>query len=908
MIKRALFCPFFALLLFPMFFGCEGPVKETGLPRPNKSGQHNETGQYASYRDIPGITYDEIHAIEALKEQREFFVSAMGASTETFNNENGDIRGFTALFCQWLTGLFGIPFEPAIYEWGDLLAGLETRQVDFTGELTPTDERRKTYVMTSGMAERLVKTFRIEGSRPLAEIAEQRPLRCAFPQGAVIIDAVTELLQDQYEIVQVYDNESAYKLLKNGEADAFFSDSTAEAAFDVYGDVVAADFFPLIFSPVSLTTKNPALAPVISVVQKALEDGSIRYLAGLYKLGYQEYLRHKLFLRFSEEELAYIQNHPAVPFAAETSNYPVSFYNAHEKKWQGVAFDVLKEVEDLTGLRFELVNDRDAPWHILLSMLENGEAAMISELIRSDDREGRFLWANTSNMSDFYALISKSDYRSISLNEILYVKVGTIKDTAYAEVFNRWFPDHMSTIEYQNTDIAMDALERGEIEVVMANQSQLLMMTNYRELVGYKTNVVFTHTFESAFGFHIEQAVLCSIVDKALKMIDTKGISEQWMRKTYDYRAKLARTQLPWVVGATTLLFVFLLVFVLLLRKHGEGRRLEGLIQKRTVELDRQYALTCEVNNAAILLLGTDAEDFSASMIQGMQMIARCMEVDRISIWQNYWNDDGKRHYRLVCQWAGEGIPNMDKDANYAYQDTLPSWEKLFVQKFYVNGPVDNLDEPEYSNLTSLSIQSLFAMPIFLQDQFWGFINFSDYRRKRFFPEVETHVLRSWGLLAVGAIQRGEIAQGMHRTLNKLEAIINNYKGLIWSVDTTGTITTFSGQYLTKMGMKSSFFEGKNLELARQKNRHLDIIEYVEKTIRKGPQNWTSGIDGGIFHSATTPMYDTKGNVTGVVGSTDDVTEFYELQRELEAALEAAKVASHAKSSFLANMSHAPPI
>jgi CheY-like chemotaxis protein/nitrogen-specific signal transduction histidine kinase len=52
------------------------------------------------------------------------------------------------------------------------------------------------------------------------------------------------------------------------------------------------------------------------------------------------------------------------------------------------------------------------------------------------------------------------------------------------------------------------------------------------------------------------------------------------------------------------------------------------------------------------------------------------------------------------------------------------------------------------------------------------------------------------------------------------------------------------------------------------------------------------------------PIYDPDGNIAGVVGSTDEVTEFFQLQRELETALEAAKAASRAKSAFLANMSH----
>jgi len=78
----------------------------------------------------------------------------------------------------------------------------------------------------------------------------------------------------------------------------------------------------------------------------------------------------------------------------------------------------------------------------------------------------------------------------------------------------------------------------------------------------------------------------------------------------------------------------------------------------------------------------------------------------------------------------------------------------------------------------------------------------------------------------------------------------------------------------------------------------------VEKTYTDGPQEWIGEIGGSVFHSYTTPMYDGEGNMTGIVGSTDDVTDMVKLQRELEIAVEAAQTANRAKSVFLANMSH----
>jgi len=63
------------------------------------------------------------------------------------------------------------------------------------------------------------------------------------------------------------------------------------------------------------------------------------------------------------------------------------------------------------------------------------------------------------------------------------------------------------------------------------------------------------------------------------------------MRKTYDYSAKLARSQRPWLISAAALFFsVLVLLFILFQRNRRAGKELETLVQKRTNELVIQSA------------------------------------------------------------------------------------------------------------------------------------------------------------------------------------------------------------------------------------------------------------------------------------------------------------------------------
>jgi len=138
--------------------------------------------------------------------------------------------------------------------------------------------------------------------------------------------------------------------------------------------------------------------------------------------------------------------------------------------------------------------------------------------------------------------------------------------------------------------------------------------------------------------------------------------------------------------------------------------------------------------------------------------------------------------------------------------------------------------------------------------------------------------------------------QNTRAALAQLEAVVNNYKGIIWGVDYDGVITSFNGQYLKTIGIEPQALIGKSIDAARKTYQHVDIIANVEKTILEGPQDWESEVDGKTFHSHTTPVYDGSGNILGVYGSSDDVTELVQIY--------AAIAATEEKSKFFARMSH----
>jgi hypothetical protein len=101
--------------------------------------------------------------------------------------------------------------------------------------------------MSDTIAERSITYMRLTGGEEFSEIAKKRPLRYAFLEDTITPELVVPHVTENFESFFTDDNDTAYRMLTTGAIDAFFDEGIAEAAFDIYDDVRADDFFPPLF-------------------------------------------------------------------------------------------------------------------------------------------------------------------------------------------------------------------------------------------------------------------------------------------------------------------------------------------------------------------------------------------------------------------------------------------------------------------------------------------------------------------------------------------------------------------------------------------------------------------------------------------------------------------------------------
>jgi PAS domain S-box-containing protein len=590
------------LLLCAVVFGVTGCVSEPAVPADGA-----DMGSIESYRDIPGVTEEEIAGIEALKASRQSFSFGKIHSTEWFMQPDGTYAGFSVMLCELLSDLFGIPFVIELHDWNSNIAGIDSREIDFTSELGITPERRGRYHMSEPIAQRSLGILTY-GGRVIETPQELNGLRVGmiWESSAVARTVSSAYPELEFETVLIPNTAVEADMLRNGEIDAVIGIS-ARMNYDYEGMTdftLVNGLLPLAYTSVAMTTAIDELEPIISVINRYIAAGGINRLYDLYRGGSEKYNRNILYNTFSDAERAYIDNLTAsVPVVLGADTYPVSFYNPNEGEFQGISIDVLAEISKLTGIEFEPVSEKDASWGDIIEKLRTGEAALISDLIITEERKEYFIWPETPFFSTPYAFISKIEYPNIELYDVGQAAVGVVEWCATRQIYDQWFPNHSDIKLYEYQDDAFDALENDEIDLFFNLGYILYHQQNYREKLGYKANFTFPVFNDIFFGLNKKETALCSIIDKTLVYIDTGRISNEWTSRSFDYSKMLAeehsrnanqRTLIVVVFAAVLFLLMATLISLLLL-----NNKTKNIAMKAEKEASaEQKRMICELEEA----------------------------------------------------------------------------------------------------------------------------------------------------------------------------------------------------------------------------------------------------------------------------------------------------------------------
>ena len=558
---------------------------------------------FESYRDIPGITEEQIQAIGQLQERHGYFLYGMVQNDEAVYTSDGEIVGFSARMSDWISELFGIPVIPVIYETiSDLMESFDNGTVHFTGQFPRIPALEERFAMTDPISKRSVAIARVPGSRPLSEIEQERDLRILFTRGSALNSVLRNIgALDNFEYTHIDTPEEAAELLLRGEADAYIGDGVLTVSIALPGFRVEP-FYPFVFGYASFSALDPELIPIVDAVQKVLDNGGMSILAQLYASGKEDINRHRMFLLLNDQEREFIANNPVIPMAAHGFSYPISFFSEWEQEIQGIAHDILRQIELIAEIRFEIIRPDLISNRDVRRMLYEGEVYLATGPFRTAGDEPFLL--SDSFFSDRFILLSRADMPIIGVNEVLYMSVGLVGGSAFDTAFQAMFPNHINIVRFSYQDDVLEALESGEVDMAFNSMRGLLRATNLLERPGFRANLVFEGNYYISFAINENMPVLASIIDKALIIVDTQSISSYWMGRTFDFTVRELRAMLPWFIGTVILLVCLLILLFVLYRIYRRKKAVEYAEESNRAKTRFLARMSHEIRTPITAVLG----------------------------------------------------------------------------------------------------------------------------------------------------------------------------------------------------------------------------------------------------------------------------------------------------------------
>jgi anti-anti-sigma factor len=130
-----------------------------------------------------------------------------------------------------------------------------------------------------------------------------------------------------------------------------------------------------------------------------------------------------------------------------------------------------------------------------------------------------------------------------------------------------------------------------------------------------------------------------------------------------------------------------------------------------------------------------------------LALIGKAIGVSRSYIFANETTADGLRAMSQRVEWTNSGfdpqIDNPDLQLVPYHEAGFGRWETFLSQNQVLYGKVEDFSAEEQAILEAQDIISLLVAPIFVHEQWWGFMGFDDCETARVWEPSEVETLRS---------------------------------------------------------------------------------------------------------------------------------------------------------------------
>jgi PAS domain S-box-containing protein len=207
----------------------------------------------------------------------------------------------------------------------------------------------------------------------------------------------------------------------------------------------------------------------------------------------------------------------------------------------------------------------------------------------------------------------------------------------------------------------------------------------------------------------------------------------------------------------------------------------EDLTDVRETEetLKRRNAILKAVSLAAEYFLMATSETWERNVIQVLEALGKARGSERVYLCKNRYGDKDKDKAALSLkyEWKANGDWHVfhGQEAPWlSYQEVgLVRWSKLLLKHEVISADVEDLSEAERIWNVAPETQSLVVVPVFVDDFWWGYLAFEDWKKGRTCSPEEMEAIIAVTIAFGAAIRRKRTEEALEREKESVEVRVD---------------------------------------------------------------------------------------------------------------------------------------
>ncbi len=329
----------------------------------------------------------------------------------------------------------------------------------------------------------------------------------------------------------------------------------------------------------------------------------------------------------------------------------------------------------------------------------------------------------------------------------------------------------------------------------------------------------------------------------------------------------------------------------MLKERVSELRQARAQLEMSDQNLRRREAILESVGMAAEKIFR--GKSFRESLQHVMKDLGQATGVDRVHIFENH-RDPGSGDLLSSerYEWVAEGVPQQIREPHYqsmSYKNSgLGRWAELLARNEMVKVIVKDLPEGERKRLQPQGLLSVLVVPIFVGDDWWGFIGFDETKWEREWSPTEVDALHGAAGILGGAIERRRAERALNQSEARYLAILQDQFDLICRYTPEGRATFANDAYCRYFGVSQAELhnlsvwanilpadvEGLRTKIESLTPKQPASISLSRSRRADGEMRWMEWTDRGIF--------DEGGQLIEVQSVGRDIDEEVRLRSQLE--------------------------